>query len=73
MSRAFVRESEEQWLHDVGPSLSALRIYLTRENNGTRVYEKSNYFSRKYDRDVYLMSNGFTYTKDDEGKWFIVE
>ena len=39
MSQAFVRESEEQWLHDVGPSLSALLIY----------------------------------TKDDEGKWFIVE
>jgi hypothetical protein len=41
MSQAFVRESEEQWLHDVGPSLSALLIYLTRENNGIRVYEKS--------------------------------
>ena len=37
MSQAFVRESEEQWLHDVGPSLSALLIYLTRENNGIRV------------------------------------
>lgn len=73
MSQAFVRESEEQWLHDVGPSPSALLICLTRENNGIRVYEKSNYFSRKYDRDAYLMSNGFTYTKDDEGKWFIVE
>lgn len=72
MSPAFVRESEEQW-QEVGPSLSALLIYLTRENNGIRVYEKSNHFSRKYDRDVYLMSNGFTYTKDDEGKWYIVE
>ena len=73
MSQAFVRESEEQWLHDVGPSLSALLIYLTRENNGIRVYEKSSQFSRKYDREVYLMSNGFTYTKDDEGKWYIAE
>ncbi len=73
MSQAFVKESEEQWLHDIGPSLAALLIYLTRENNGIRVYEKSNYFSKKYDRDVYLMSNGFTYTKDNEGKWFIAE
>ncbi|MGZ5220116.1 MAG: hypothetical protein ACXWWD_03455 [Chitinophagaceae bacterium] len=73
MSQAFVREREEQWLHDVGPSLSALLIYLTRENNGIRVYEKSSQFSRKYDREVYLMSNGFSYTKDDEGKWFIAE
>lgn len=73
MSQAFVKESEEQWLHDVAPSLSALQIYLTRENNGIRVYEKSCQFSRKYDRDVYLMSNGLSYTKDDQGKWFIAE
>ena len=73
MSQAFVRESEEQWLHDVGPSLSALVIYLTRENNGIRVYEKSSEFNKKYDREVYLMSNGLTYAKDDEGKWYVVE
>ena len=47
MSQAFVKESEEQWLHDVPPALSALVIYLTRENNGIRVYEKSNHFSQK--------------------------
>jgi hypothetical protein len=40
MSQAFVRESEEQWLHEVGPSLSALLIYLTRENNGIRYMKK---------------------------------
>ena len=73
MSQAFVRESEEQWLHDVAPTLPALVIYLTREYNGIRVYEKSKQFSKKYDRDLYLMSNGFSYTKDDEGKWHIVE
>ena len=46
MSQAFVRESEEQWLHDVAPTVTALIIYLTRENNGVRVYEKSKYFSK---------------------------
>ncbi len=40
MSQAFVRESEEQWLHDVSPTLQALIVYLTRENNGIRVYEQ---------------------------------
>ncbi len=73
MSQAFVRESEEQWLHDVAPTVTALIIYLTRENNGVRVYEKSKYFSKTYDRDVYQMSNGFYYTKDNEGKWYIAE
>jgi hypothetical protein len=40
MSQAFVRESEEQWLHEVAPTVNALIVYLTRENNGVRVYEK---------------------------------
>jgi len=73
MSQAFVKESEGEWLHDVGPSLSALQLYLTRENNGIRVYEKRNYFSQKHNREIHLMSNGLGYAKDDEGKWFIAE
>jgi hypothetical protein len=43
MSSAFVKESEEQWLHDVQPTLHALIFYLTRENNGVRVYEKESF------------------------------
>ena len=37
MSQAFVKESDGEWLHDVAPSLSALIVYLTRENNGIRI------------------------------------
>ncbi len=73
MSQAFVKESDEEWLHEVGPSLNALVQYLTRQNNGIRVYEKSNHFSKKHGREVSVMSNGFGYAKDDEGKWFIAE
>ena len=40
MSQAFVKESEEQWLHEIDPTLTALVNYLTKENNGIRVYEK---------------------------------
>ena len=43
MSQAFVKESEEQWLHDVLPTLNALIFYLTRENNGIHVYERNSY------------------------------
>ena len=28
MSQAFVKESDEQWLHDVTPTLNALIVYL---------------------------------------------
>lgn len=73
MSQAFVKESEGEWLHDIPPTLSALIAYLTRENNGVRVYEKSNSYSEELGRDVHLMSNGFRYAKDDKGTWYIVD
>ncbi len=72
MSQAFVRESDEQRLHEVAPTLNALMVYLTRENNGIRVYEKRSYVSPKLNREVHEMSNGLSYAKDDEGRWFIV-
>jgi hypothetical protein len=71
MSQAFIREEDEQWLHEVGPCLSALLIYLTRENNGIRVYEKKK-FLEPGGRENFLMSNGLTYAKDSAGKWEVV-
>ena len=72
MSSAFVRESDEQWLHEVAPGLPALLVYLTRENNGVRIYENRNYLSEKNGRPVYEMSNGLSYSKDDKGQWYVV-
>ncbi|MDQ2753178.1 MAG: hypothetical protein M3R72_09165 [Bacteroidota bacterium] len=71
MSSAFVKESDEQWLHDVQPTLAALLYYLTRENNGIRVYEKRMFVDEKTGKEVYEMSNGLLYTKDKEGRWEI--
>ena len=71
MSQAFVKESDGEWLHDVAPSLSALVIFLTRENYGVRVYQKQ--VTQGPDgREMHLMSNGLTYAKDSGGKWEIV-
>ena len=71
MSSAFVRESEEQWLHDISPTLNSLIVYLTRENNGIRVYEKGNRLDADSSKTIYLMSNGLEYTTRDD-KWVIV-
>lgn len=71
MSQAFVRESEEQWLHEVAPTLNALIVYLTRENNGIRVYEQKTTINKKTGKEIYQMSNGLSYTKDEEGRWSI--
>ena len=72
MSQAFVRESEEQWLHDVSPTVNALIVYLTRENNGIRVYEISSEMNKDKTREIHKMSNGLSYTKDSDGRWEIV-
>lgn len=72
MSQAFVRESDEQWLHDVAPTINALVVYLTRENNGIRVYETKNYVDAKSGKEVHQMSNGLSYTKDESGRWEIM-
>ena len=72
MSQAFVKESEEQWLHDVSPTLNALIVYLTRENNGIRVYEQKNYLDLKIRKEVHQMSNGLTYAIDEKGKWYVI-
>jgi len=71
MSQAFVKESEEQWLHEVPPALNALIHYLTRENNGVRVYEQKS-FTDKEGKQVHVMSNGLSYAKDNESKWYVV-
>jgi hypothetical protein len=72
MSSAFVKEGEAQKLNEVAPELGALLFYLRRENGGVVIRETKNYFSEKYGRDVYEMSDGLTYALNDEGKWYII-
>ena len=71
MSQAFVKEEDDQWLHDIPGTMTALINYLTRENNGIRVYEKSK--QTKNGIEIFLMSNGLSYSKDKDGKWEITE
>lgn len=73
MSQAFVKEQDEEWLHDVQPTLNALQQYLTRQNNGVRVYEKSNSVDKKLGKEIHKMSNGLCYAKDDKGIWGIID
>jgi hypothetical protein len=70
MSQAFVKESEEQWLHDVPPTLNALINYLTRENNGIRVYEKKT-IPGPDGKEIHVMSNGLSYAIDSSSKWYV--
>jgi len=70
MSQAFIREGDEQGLSDIDPTMNALINFLTRENNGIRVYEKET-MKDSAGFPKHLMSNGMTYTKDDKGRWMV--
>jgi hypothetical protein len=72
MSRAFIKESDDQWLHEVAPTMSALIAYLTRENNGILVCERRRYADAA-GRDIFEMSNGLSYAKDAHSIWRVVE
>lgn len=72
MSQAFVRENDDILLQDVSPSITALIVYLTRENNGIRVYEKRRVKDKEHNREVHVMSNGLSYAKDKDSKWYII-
>ena len=72
MSQAFVKESDEQWLHEIQPTMNALIVYLSRENNGIRVYEKKSELNPGDGKQVHTMSNGLSYSKDEQGKWYVV-
>ena len=41
MSQAFVKEEDDQWLHEIPGTLTALIHYLIKENNGIRIYGKN--------------------------------
>lgn len=71
MSQAFVKESEEQWLHEIPPTMQALINYLTRENNGIRVYEQKT-LTGSNGKEVHVMSNGLSYSTDEDSRWYIV-
>ena len=73
MSQAFVKEEDGQWLHDISPTMPALLNYLSRENNGIPIYEKSNHTDPLTGKEIYTMSNGLSYTIGSEGKWEMVE
>jgi hypothetical protein len=72
MSSAFIRETDDQWLNDVGPSLQALVNFLTRENNGIRV-NLIKTETEKDGRELFFMSNGLVYWKNSSGTWNIRE
>jgi hypothetical protein len=72
MSSAFVKESEYRKLNEVDPSLEALLFYLRQENGGFRITQTGSHYNQKDQREVYKMSDGFTYARNDDNQWYII-
>ena len=71
MSRAFVKESEGEWLGDVAPNISDLERFLTRES-GERVFLVRTKGGPRPIRPIHEMSNGNSYALDFDGRWMSV-
>ncbi len=71
MSQAFLIEGYDQSLSEITPTMNALIQFLTRENNGIRVYEKRSY-KDEAGRAIFVMSNGLSYLKDEHGRWTVL-
>ncbi len=73
MSKAFVKESDDEWLDQIPPTMNALILYLTRENNGIRVIERISYIHPALKIEVHEMSNGLVYALNEEEKWIVID
>jgi hypothetical protein len=71
MSRAFVKESEGEWVGDVAPEIAALERFLTRES-GERVFLIRTTQDTITNRPIHEMSNGNSYALDGDGRWMSV-
>ena len=58
-------------MSEISPTLLALINFLTRDNNGVRVYEKK--VLNVNGQPIHEMSNGLRYAKEENGRWSVVE
>jgi hypothetical protein len=72
MSQAFVKEGDDQWLHEIQPTMNALIHYLSKEN-GIAISERNSYLNKATGKMVHEMSDGMKYTINREGKWEALE
>jgi len=63
-----MKEGDEQSLEEISPTVSALSLFLTRENNGIRIVERSTHKDPQ-GNEIHVMSNGLSYKKNLKGRW----
>jgi len=69
---SFIKEEEKNCLPVRLSCVEELISYLTKLNNNIMVYVKEIYADDEDGNKIYEMSNGLSYKKHGEGKWFVV-
>jgi hypothetical protein len=72
MRQASVKENEKKWLQEALPSINELIFYLTKLNDSIMVYVKKIYKDPDDGNNIYEMSNGLSYTEDNDGHWYVL-
>ena len=67
-----VKQRHDEWLQYLNTAVSSLTAYLTRQNDGITVTEVEQYTDAQGNR-IHVMSNGFSYVKNEQGKWSVVK
>lgn len=65
-------ERQFNWLPHNPLSIHELVCYLTSRNDNIMVYVKKIYTNYKNNKQVYEMSNGISYSKSADGKWYMI-
>lgn len=65
-------EKNEKCISQNPLTVLELIMFLTKKNDNVMVYVKKIYTDAKNGIKIYEMSNGFSYTKNEDGKWYIL-
>jgi hypothetical protein len=72
MSQAFVKENDDnELLSHVQPNVLALLRYLKRQNNNRHVH-RIRLDIDKNGKEIHVMSNGLSYTLNDDNEWQMI-
>jgi len=71
MSQAFVKENDDNgMLHNIDPTVAALLTYLKIENRGKAIL--LDHWEKTPDKEIAVMSNGFSYFVNPDKQWEII-
>lgn len=73
MSKGFVGEYDDMRLNEVPPGINALLRFLKQDSNGVTINQERMYIHPNTGSEVYVMSNGLSYSLSEQKQWYVVD